>query len=148
ADNAGTAMTVGGEGTRVDDNLITGNGGAGIVMSSAGVTISRNSIHDNGKAGIDIAVPGEGRGAAGAGGARGGPGGRGPGAAGGRGPGAPGMPPRVPSRPVTEIPAPPVLTPNSSWTAGGMTLNGTVAGKPDQSYRIEIFASRPAGQNP
>ncbi len=138
-DNAGTAMTVGGEGTRVEDNLIAGNGGAGIVMSSAGVTLSRNSIHDNDKAGIEIAASD---------GARGGRGGPGRGGLPGRGAPAGPAPPRAVSRPVSEIPNPPVLADNSSWSNEGVTLSGTLDAKPDSAYRVELFASRPPEHDP
>jgi 3-dehydroshikimate dehydratase len=122
ADNGGAAMTVGGEGTRILDNIVNGNG-AGIVVSSAGVEISRNSIHNNAKPGIDVAAPAEGRG--------------------GRAAPPADIPPRSASRNVSEILAPPVLSGSSSWSAEGITLNGSVAGTPGQVYRVEIFASRP-----
>ena len=147
-DNGGYAMSVGGPGTKVMDNLITGNQGKGIIVASQGVALSRNSIFNNADAGIDIGAPSNnggrgrgganGRGAAGAvdatAGGRGGtppPGGRGPG---GRGPATP--------VDLSAIPNPPEFANTSAWTTGGIRLNGTFSGKPNQSYRIEVFASR------
>ena len=151
-DNGGYAMSVGGPGTRVMDNLISGNGGKGITVASQGVALSRNSIFNNGDAGIDIGSPGggggrgrggaAGRGATGAGDAPSGR--RGVSATGGRGPGG-----RSGAAPVdlSAIPAPPELTNASTWTADGIRLNGKFDGKPNQTYRIEVFASRAADRH-
>lgn len=129
-DNGGSGMIVGGEGTRVLDNAVTENGGKGIVVTTAGVELSRNSIHDNAHLGIDIGAAGGERGGA-AGPGRGGP----TGAA--RGP----APQRTPSRDVSEIPDAPVISSASSWSADGIVLNGTVSGKPNRNYQVELFAS-------
>lgn len=151
-DNGGYGMSVGGPGTKVMDNLITGNQGKGIIVASQGVALSRNSIFNNADAGIDIGAPnnngggGRGRGANG----RGSPGagdvasGRGAASAGGgRGAGGRGGPPVD----LSAIPNPPEFANNSIWTADGIRLNGSLIGKPAQSYRIEVFASRAADRH-
>ena len=150
-DNGGYGMSVGGPGTRVMDNLISGNNGKGIIVTSQGVTLSRNSIFDNAEAGIDIGAPpgGGGRG-------RGGANGRGAPGAGGDTASRGGTPPqggrgggRGPATPVdlSAIPNPPEFANNCNWTADGIRLNGTFSGKPGQSYRIEVYASRSADRH-
>jgi parallel beta-helix repeat protein len=140
-DNGGSGVIAGGAGTLVLNNVVSDNEGRGVVVSSAGVTVSRNSVFNNGHLGIDVAAPGGGRGGVGRGGAgRGGsgvPGGRG--AAGGRqAPAAAGPP----AGDVSTIPAAPELAGNSAWTSNGIVLNGSLKAKPDQTYRIEVYASR------
>jgi len=149
-DNGGYAMSVGGPGSKVMDNLITGNQGKGIIVASQGVALSRNSIFNNADAGIDIGAPpnsgGRGRGGANGRGATGDaaasrvgtppPGGRG---TRGRGPVAP--------VDLSSIPNPPEFANTSTWTADGIRLNGTFSGKPNQLYRIEVFASRTADRH-
>lgn len=144
-DNGGTAMTVGGAGARVLDNVVTGSGGKGIVMSTGGVEVSRNSVYDNAHLGIDVAETGAGRSGRGGRGGRGVPAGAGRGAEPGRA-----MPPRPsgpPAPEVSTIPGPPVVASSSTWTADGMAVNGTLMGKPNETYRVEVFASRSADRH-
>jgi 3-dehydroshikimate dehydratase len=165
-DNGGTGMVVGGAGTKVLDNVVTGSGGQGVSVDNATITLSRNSIFNNVHLGIGLAAPGGRGGGGGRGAARpagapmpsalvaaieaaggnpnamastaAGAGRGGPGGATGRGRGAGGAAPQG----VEAIPSYPVLANTSKWTAAGIAMNGTLAGKPNERYAIEFFASR------
>lgn len=119
--NGGDAMSVSGAGSRVMDNLVSGNRGKGIVVGSTGVTLSRNSILDN-ALGIDIGTGGRGGG-------------------GGRGVAPPGTPPAPPV-----LPDRPVVDGTSTWSAEGVTVKGSLTGKPGERYAVEIFISRAPDQ--
>ena len=134
--NGGDAMWVSGAGSRVMDNLVSGNGGKGIVVGSTGVMLNRNSIFDDAHLGID----------AGAGGRGGGGGRRGaapPGSPGGRGE-APAAAPALPAPPVAPLvlPDPPVVEATSKWSGEGITVDGSLTGRPGERYAVEVFLSR------
>jgi len=124
AGNGGIAVALNGSQQRFDRNTVRDNAGTGVSITrdtSQQNTITANAISGNGGLGIDLSPTGVNANDLAADCADGlpdcdaGPNGR------------------------QNFP---VLDASSSWTAGGIVLNGSLASRPDQAYVLEFFASR------